>query len=74
MSVTLDRRESGLAPPGEMDLEAMGLPPGLAGLKLFRTMLNAAFRFEGDKVAERWDRVDVDDLMAQLTGPEGHAH
>jgi hypothetical protein len=25
------------------DLEAMGMPPGLAGLKLFRTMLNSAF-------------------------------
>jgi len=99
------------------DLEAMGLPPGLAGLKLFRAMLNSAFpderpellsvqfeggdvvaaelaatgthrgelmgipptnraatwliharvRFHGDKVAERWDRVDVDDLLAQLT-------
>jgi predicted ester cyclase len=103
------------------DLEAMGMPPGLAGLKLFRTMLNAAFpderpellhvqfegsdvvaaelaatgthrgelmgiaptnrvatwriharvRFNGDKVAERWDRVDVDDLLAQLTGQGG---
>ena len=99
------------------DLEAMGLPPGLAGLKLFRQMINAAFpderpellrielegnnivaaeltatgthrgelmgipptgrvatwliharvRFHGDKVAERWDVVDVDDLMSQLT-------
>jgi predicted ester cyclase len=99
------------------DLEAMGLPPGLAGLKLFRQMINSAFpderpellrielegnnivaaelkatgthrgelmgipptgrvatwliharvRFHGDKVAERWDVVDVDDLMSQLT-------
>jgi len=99
------------------DLEAMGLPPGLAGLKLFRQMINAAFpderpellrfgaeddgtvtaeltatgthrgelmglpptgrvatwhirtriRFHGDKVAERWDTVDVDDLIRQLS-------
>jgi len=103
------------------DLEAMGMPPGLAGLKLFRAMLNAAFpderpellrvqfegndvvaelaatgthqgelmgipptgrvatwlihtrvRFHGYKVAERWDRVDVDDLLAQLAGPGTH--
>ena len=99
------------------DLEAMGMPPGLAGLRLFRQMINSAFpderpellridfegndivaaelkatgthrgelmgipptgrvatwliharvRFHGDKVAERWDVVDVDDLMSQLT-------
>jgi predicted ester cyclase len=99
------------------DLDAMGLPPGLPGLKTFRSMINTAFpderpevlainlepgdalaveieatgthrgelmgiaptnrvatwriharvRFQDDKVAERWDRVDVDQLIGQLT-------
>jgi predicted ester cyclase len=100
------------------DLDVRGLPPGLAGLKAFRSMINAAFpdersevlsldlepgdvvvaeieatgthrgelmgiaptgrvatwrihtrsRFEDDRVVERWDTVDVDDLIGQLTG------
>jgi predicted ester cyclase len=100
------------------DLDTRGLPPGLAGLKVFRNMINAAFpderaevlsieleqgdvvvaeieatgthrgelmgiaptgrvatwrihtriRFEDDKVVERWDRVDVERLIGQLTG------
>jgi len=99
------------------DLEARGMPAGLAGLKAFRAMINTAFpderaelvrfelegpdlvsaeiratgthrgemmgvpasnrvaswlihtrvRFQGEKVAERWDEVDVQDLIGQLT-------
>ncbi len=99
------------------DLEARGMPAGLAGLKAFRGMINSAFpderaelirfelegndlvdadlqatgthrgemmgvpasnrvatwlihtrvRFQGEKVAERWDEVDVQALIGQLT-------
>jgi predicted ester cyclase len=99
------------------DLEAMGMPAGLPGLKAFRGMINSAFpderaellrfelqgndlvsavlqatgthrgelmgvppsnrvarwlihtrvRFQGEKVAERWDEVDVQELIGQLT-------
>ncbi|MFO7324332.1 MAG: ester cyclase [Pseudomonadota bacterium] len=98
------------------ELEAAGLPPGPAGLKLFRSQINAAFpdqqvevlrmsfpeentietvlacvathsgplmgipasgkrvsftvytrnRFEGDRMAERWDQTDFEGLLAQL--------
>jgi predicted ester cyclase len=101
------------------ELEAMGLPRGLEGLKMFRRQINAAIpdehvfitavRFEGDdiieadlvmdatqtgeifgipatgrkirfdvlersrfvdgKLAERWARVDFEDIKRQLTGP-----
>jgi predicted ester cyclase len=101
------------------ELEAMGLPPGPEGLKLFRLQVNAAIpdehititsvRFEGDdiieadlvmkatqtgeifgiaathrrirfevqercrfvggKLAERWARVDIEDIKRQLTNP-----
>ena len=101
------------------ELEAMGLPRGPEGLKLFRRQVNAAIpdehisvtavRFEGDdiieadmvmdatqtgeifgipatgrkirfdvhercrfvdgKLAERWARVDFEDIKRQLTGP-----
>ena len=44
--------------------ELMGIPPtGRAATWL----IHARVRFHGDKVAERWDVVDVDDLMSQLT-------
>jgi predicted ester cyclase len=101
------------------ELEAMGLPRGREGLKMFRRQVNTAIpdehisvtavRFEGDdiieaemvmnatqtgeifgipatgrkirfdvhercrfvdgKLAERWARVDFDDIRRQLTGP-----
>src|SRR5262249_19266727 len=101
------------------ELEAMGLPRGPEGLKMFRRQVNAAIpdehilitavRFEGDhiietdmvmeatqtgeifgipatnrkicfevhercrfvdgKLAERWARVDFEDIKRQLTGP-----
>jgi predicted ester cyclase len=101
------------------ELEAIGLPRGPEGLKIFRRQVNAAIpdehilitavRFEGDdiieadmvmnatqtgeifgipptgrkirfavhercrfvagKLAERWARVDFDDIKRQLTGP-----
>jgi predicted ester cyclase len=101
------------------ELEAMGLPRGPDGLKMFRHQVNAAIpdehvfvtavRFEGDdiieaemvmnatqtgeifgipatgrkvrfdvhercrfvdgKLAERWARVDLEDIKRQLTGP-----
>lgn len=100
------------------ELEAMGLPPGREGLKIFRRQVNAAIpdehisvtavRFEGDdiieadmvmdatqtgeifgipatgrkirfdvhercrfvdgKLAERWARVDIENIRRQLTG------
>lgn len=100
------------------ELEEAGLPPGINGLKIFRSQINAAFpdehveivamrfpeqnivetelactathkgplmgipatgkrvsftvytrnRFEGDRMAERWDRTDFAGLMAQLRG------
>jgi predicted ester cyclase len=101
------------------ELEAIGLPPGREGLKMFRRQVNAAIpdehilitavSFEGDdiieadmvmsatqtgeifgipatgrrirfdvhercrfvegKLAERWARVDFEDIKRQLTGP-----
>ena len=101
------------------ELEAIGIPRGREGLKMFRRQVNAAIpdeqilitavHFEGDdiieadmvmdatqtgemfgipasgrtirfdvhartrffdgKMAERWDRVDFDDIKRQLTGP-----
>jgi predicted ester cyclase len=101
------------------ELEAMGLPRGREGLKMFRRQVNGAIpdehisitavRFEGDdiieadmtmnatqtgeifgipatgrrirfdvhercrfvdgKLAERWARVDIEDIKRQLTGP-----
>ena len=100
------------------ELEEAGFPPGLSGLKIFRSQINAAFpdehveivamrfpeenivetelactathtgqlmdipatgkrvsftvhtrnRFEGELMAERWDRTDFAGLMAQLRG------
>ena len=101
------------------DLEAMGLPPGLEGLRAFRRQVNAAIpderilfaavrferddiieadlamtatqtgeifgipatgrtvrfdvhercRFVDDRLAERWARVDLEEIKRQLTGP-----
>ena len=100
------------------ELEAMGLPPGLEGLKMFRRQVNSAIpdehifvaavrfegddilvadmvmeatqtgeifgipatgrrirfevqercRFVGDKLAERWAKVDLEDIKRQLAG------
>jgi predicted ester cyclase len=112
--------DSVVTPDGRFhELEAMGLPPGREGLKMFRRQVNAAIpdehisvtavRFEGDdiieadmvmdatqtgeifgipatgrkirfdvhercrfvdgKLAERWARVDIEDIKRQLTGP-----
>lgn len=33
-------------------------------------LIHSRVRFHGDKVDERWDVVDVDDLMSQLTRPD----
>jgi predicted ester cyclase len=101
------------------ELEAMGFPRGLEGLKMFRKQVNAAIpdeqilvaaarfegddfieadlemnatqtgeifgipatgrrirfdvrercRFVGDKIAERWAQIDIDDIKRQLTSP-----
>ena len=112
--------DSVVTPDGRChELEAMGLPRGREGLKMFRRQVNAAIpdehvsvtavRFEGDdiieadmvmdatetgeifgipatgrkvrfdvhercrfvdgKLAERWARVDLEDIKRQLTGP-----
>jgi predicted ester cyclase len=112
--------DSVVTPDGRChELEAIGLPRGLAGLRMFRRQVNAAIpdehifvtavRFEGDdiieaamvmdatqtgeifgipatgrkvrfdvhercrffdgKLAERWARVNFEDIKRQLTGP-----
>jgi len=112
--------DSVVTPDGRChELEAMGLPRGREGLKIFRRQVNAAIPdehivitavcFEGDdiieadmamiatqtgeifgipatgrtirfdvhersrfvdgRLAERWARVDIDDIKRQLTGP-----
>jgi predicted ester cyclase len=112
--------DSVVTPDGRChELEAMGLPRGREGLKMFRSQINSAIpdehilitaaRFEGDdiieadmvmdatqtgeifgipatgrkirfdvyercrfvdsKLAERWARVDFEDIKRQLTGP-----
>ena len=112
--------DSVVTPDGRChELEAIGLPRGREGLKMFRRQVNAAIpdehicitaaRFEGDdiieadmmmeatqtgeifsipatgrrirfdvhersrfvdgRLAERWARVDIDDIKRQLTGP-----
>jgi predicted ester cyclase len=46
--------------------DVMGIP---ASGKTVRFRIHTRNRFVGDRMAERWDRMDVQDLLRQLTGP-----